>query len=191
MGWIIFIIYLVCGAFFNLFYKLSEKHPKGSKEKKMCSIIAYVFLGVIVLMVACLIFYAIGWVWYYFCGGFLIFEDQSFLDKVFCGFLSIVLLTFVFGFIAILMGWNPKQEIRNQKNTKSVIACRNAMRLSLPEYTDEEFEVSLERAKKLCEASKGAVKCHARKNHRLPEWRSLCEWIKTLPYANELIICGE
>ena len=181
---------------------------------------------------------------------------------------------------------------------ESVIACRNAMRLSLPEYTDEEFEASLIRAKKLCEASKGAVKCHAnfrtgirvsfdieypnyispemqryhwfdivtssskmhrimqmdfdkccnqwvtqqtidqmkrliaeynvdksednfmrvlsncplgvklfmrvstnyeqlrtiylqRKNHRLPEWRSLCEWIKTLPYANELIICEE
>ena len=26
-----------------------------------------------------------------------------------------------------------------------------------------------------------------RKNHRLPEWREFCDWIKTLPYANELI----
>lgn len=43
----------------------------------------------------------------------------------------------------------------------SVIACRNAMRLELPEYTDEEFEKSLERAKKLVQASKnGTVKCH-------------------------------
>lgn len=44
---------------------------------------------------------------------------------------------------------------------ESVIACRNAMRLEVPEYTDEEFEASLKRAIKLCEASKGPVKCHA------------------------------
>ena len=33
---------------------------------------------------------------------------------------------------------------------ESVIACRNAMRLTPPEYTDEEFEASLKRAIKLC-----------------------------------------
>lgn len=38
---------------------------------------------------------------------------------------------------------------------ESVIACRNAMRLELSEYTDEEFEASLKRAIKLCEASRG------------------------------------
>lgn len=32
---------------------------------------------------------------------------------------------------------------------------------------------------------------HARKNHKLDEWRSFCKWIKTLPYAKELIIGGE
>ena len=44
---------------------------------------------------------------------------------------------------------------------ESVIACRNAMRLQVPEYTKEEFEKSLDRAKKLVQASKsGVVKCH-------------------------------
>ena len=44
---------------------------------------------------------------------------------------------------------------------ESIIACRNAMRLEIPEYTDEEFEKSFERAKKLVQASKnGEVKCH-------------------------------
>ena len=28
---------------------------------------------------------------------------------------------------------------------------------------------------------------HARKNHKLDEWRTLCEWIESLPYAKELI----
>ena len=27
-----------------------------------------------------------------------------------------------------------------------------------------------------------------RKDHRLPEWRLFCEWIRTLPYAEELLI---
>ena len=30
-----------------------------------------------------------------------------------------------------------------------------------------------------------------RKNHRLPEWRAFCEWIETLPYAKELILCDQ
>lgn len=28
-----------------------------------------------------------------------------------------------------------------------------------------------------------------RKNHRLPEWHAFCEFIESLPYAKELIIC--
>ena len=31
----------------------------------------------------------------------------------------------------------------------------------------------------------------SRKNHKLDEWRSFCDWIKTLPYANEIIIAEE
>lgn len=31
---------------------------------------------------------------------------------------------------------------------------------------------------------------HARRNHKLNEWQSICDWIKTLPYAKELI-CNE
>lgn len=32
---------------------------------------------------------------------------------------------------------------------------------------------------------------HARKNHKLDEWHTYCDWIKTLPYAKELIIGEE
>ena len=31
----------------------------------------------------------------------------------------------------------------------------------------------------------------SRKNHKLDEWRSFCEWIKTLPYAKEIIIAED
>ena len=29
---------------------------------------------------------------------------------------------------------------------------------------------------------------HARKNHKLPEWHTFCDWIKTLPYFNEICL---
>lgn len=181
---------------------------------------------------------------------------------------------------------------------ESVIACRNAMRLTPPVYSRQEFEESLKRAKKLCMVSKGDNRGHAnfrtgirvsfdieypnylspemqryhwidivtssskmhrimqmdfdfccnewvtvqtkeqmkclvtlyneekteenfmrvisncpqgvmlfmrvstnyeqlrtvylqRKRHKLPEWREFCKWIGTLPYADDLIICGD
>lgn len=33
-----------------------------------------------------------------------------------------------------------------------------------------------------------AAMYHQRKNHKLDEWHQFCEWIETLPYAEELII---
>ena len=29
---------------------------------------------------------------------------------------------------------------------------------------------------------------YARKDHKLAEWHTFCDWIKTLPYAQEIII---
>lgn len=29
---------------------------------------------------------------------------------------------------------------------------------------------------------------HARKNHKLDEWHTFCEWVETLPYSRELIV---
>lgn len=43
---------------------------------------------------------------------------------------------------------------------ESVIAARNAMRLTPPEYTDEEFEASLPRAIKLAGAQQGSAHDH-------------------------------
>lgn len=32
---------------------------------------------------------------------------------------------------------------------------------------------------------------HARKAHKLDEWRNFCEWVETLPYAKEFIVGGK
>ena len=54
------------------------------------------------------------------------------------------------------------QNVKVYDLEESVIACRNAMRTELPEYTEVEFEQSLERAKKLVRSSAESkdVKCH-------------------------------
>lgn len=31
---------------------------------------------------------------------------------------------------------------------------------------------------------------HQRHDHRLPHWHVFCDWIKSLPFAKELILCG-
>lgn len=43
---------------------------------------------------------------------------------------------------------------------ESVIACRNAMRTELPEYTEKEFQDSLERAIKLCNSPTNSGHCN-------------------------------
>ena len=32
---------------------------------------------------------------------------------------------------------------------------------------------------------------YARRNHKLQEWHTFCDWIETLPYGKELIVCPE
>lgn len=50
---------------------------------------------------------------------------------------------------------------------ESVIACRNAMRTEMPKYTKEEFEESLERAKKLAKCGGGSGHSSFRKGIRV------------------------
>lgn len=61
-------------------------------------------------------------------------------------------------------------EIKNWKVydlKESVIACRNAMRLEMPQYTEEEFLESLERAKKLAKCGGGSGHSNFRKGIRV------------------------
>lgn len=107
MGWIIFIGYLFCGIMCNIFLQMEKSSPKGSKEQKIATTLMYCFAGLIGLGLLILVMYAIGWIWYFFCGGFLIFEDQPFWDKVICGLMSLIFLGFIFEFIMVCCGWDP------------------------------------------------------------------------------------
>lgn len=68
-------------------------------------------LAIVGIVTVCLI--PIGYVWYYFCCGFLLFPNEIFGDSPSLGesvayfILSMLLLTWIGGLIAIAFGWNP------------------------------------------------------------------------------------
>lgn len=107
MGWLIFVAYLFCVIMCHLFNQIEQSAPEGSLEKKIAKIVMNSVMGIVCLGVAILALYAIGWIWYFFCGGFLIFEDQPFWDKVVYGLMSLILLGLLLGFVLVCLGWDP------------------------------------------------------------------------------------
>ena len=80
---------------------------------------------------------------------------------------------------------------------KVVIDCLNACRnsyLQTKDKTDWWQMIQLlpssynQRATLMLNYEVLANMYHARKNHKLDEWREFCKWIETLPYAKELIV---
>ena len=132
MGWIIFIIYLFFGAFVNCarkhesdlideletakleIAKLESNDKKKVKDikrrLKKASLVVNISMYIGVASLGIFLLYGIGWIWYFFCGGFLVFEDCTFWDKVVYGLISLLPLGFVIGFIAICFGWDPSKK---------------------------------------------------------------------------------
>lgn len=107
MGWLIFIAYLIYGALTSLFINLEKSAPEGSSEKKNLSRAVNVLACIGIISLAIFLLYCVGWIWYFFCGGFLVFEDQPFWDKVICGFISLIPLGLLLGFVMVCFGWDP------------------------------------------------------------------------------------
>lgn len=107
MGWIIFAIYILLAIFANIFVSM-EDNAETEEEKKVgrrgwqtC-----MWIGIALLVIGLL--YFLGWLWYYFCCGFLVIEEPSFFWKIIWGLFSLIPLGFFLGLIAICFGWNPK-----------------------------------------------------------------------------------
>lgn len=107
MGWIIFLCYLIYGVVINLFIQLEKNAPEGSAERKRAKIIVQCLMWIGISGLGIFFLYCLGWIWYFFCGGFLLFEDQPFWDKVVCGLISLIPFGFFIGFIMICCGWDP------------------------------------------------------------------------------------
>lgn len=124
MGWVIFICYIIYGLFINLMVAnqndarkdwekakvdhLSEKEiEEYRKSYRNISVAVDIMMWIGIASVGIFILYGLGWIWYFFCSGFLVFEDQPFWDKVICGLLSLIPLGFLIGIIMIICGWDP------------------------------------------------------------------------------------
>lgn len=109
MGWIIFAVWMLIGILVNIFVSM-EKNAKTESERKtgfigwnICMWIGIILLGIGLL-------YVLGWVWYYFCCGFLVMKEPSFIWKIIWGAFSLIPLGFIIGIIAICFGWNPRDK---------------------------------------------------------------------------------
>ena len=127
MGWAIFIGYIVYGVFMNLIMMSKddleaalekakannadeERIKELRREVKNITVIFNVMIFIAIGSLVIFILYCFGWVWYYFCCGFLVFEDCSFGDKIVYGLMSLIPLGFFIGFIAICFGWDPSKK---------------------------------------------------------------------------------
>ncbi len=107
MGWIIFGIWLVLAIFANLFTNL-EKNAETPKEKKNAELGLKIVMWIGVILLAIVLLFVLGWIWYYICGGYLIQCEDSFFWKAVWGLATLIPLGFIIGLIAICCGWNPR-----------------------------------------------------------------------------------
>lgn len=80
---------------------------------------------------------------------------------------------------------------------KEIIRCLNFFRLSYLQNKDKDdwwqmiqLLPSSYNQKRTVQLNYAVLKnmYHARKNHKLDEWRTFCEWVESLPLAEELIV---
>ena len=83
---------------------VSEDDPKKKKANRAF----YISLTITGIIFCIPILYVIGWLWYFFCGGFLMWVDDAWYMKIVYGFISLIFLSILIGFFAILFGgWKP------------------------------------------------------------------------------------
>lgn len=107
MGWIIFAVWMALGLFTHLFIMYSKSAKENSKEKKNAETGIKVCMWIGIVTLGGMLMYGLGWLWYYFCCGFLVFEDPSLGWKIIWGITSLLPLCCILGLIAILLGYDP------------------------------------------------------------------------------------
>ncbi|MCH5218537.1 MAG: hypothetical protein J1F07_08350 [Muribaculaceae bacterium] len=90
---------------------LDSFRSKEKKEKNDLGPCMMVAVGIGMLGILVLILYVIGWIWYYFCCGFLVMDDglfagtTPFWDRVIYGFMSVIFLGIFLSVFGALFGW--------------------------------------------------------------------------------------
>ncbi len=112
MGWVLvsLLIFSLIGNIIRYFIKLNEDAgiTWGAPERKRIDFIWKVLMIIGIALVSVLILYVLGWLWYIFCGGFLLWMEDVWYMKIVYGFMSLIFLSILIGVIAIIFGgWKP------------------------------------------------------------------------------------
>lgn len=99
--------YMIFGLLFQAFLAAKNNAEPGSIEMKYATKVLNVLTWMLFIPGLIFVLYILGWIWYFFCSGFLVFEDQPFIDRVMCGLISLLPLGVFIGFIMICCGINP------------------------------------------------------------------------------------
>ncbi len=117
MWWLIIIvafIFMMIAAY--TFEIMQEEHdqmtrdkvPDSDPKKKRIGRTAKIALIVGMILFCIPILYVLGWLWYIFCGGFLLWMEDVWYMKIVYGFMSLIFLSILIGVIAIIFGgWEP------------------------------------------------------------------------------------
>lgn len=117
MWWLIIIvvfIFMMIAAY--TFEIMQEEHdqmtrdkvPDSDPKKKRIGRTAKIAFIVGMILFCIPILYVLGWLWYIFCGGFLLWMEDVWYMKIAYGFMSLIFLSILIGVIAIIFGgWEP------------------------------------------------------------------------------------
>lgn len=111
MFWIFFAVWMAVGIIYHICSAI-EKTEESSKSKRKKTVFGMGMAGtigfVVVMIFGIILFlWLLGWIWYFFCSGFLLFEDLPFWDKVIYGLITLLPLGCILGLIGIAFGWDP------------------------------------------------------------------------------------
>lgn len=91
---------MVCG----LFAGTEDEHNLQGLSKAIYEWWVIILEILLTILTIGLVFWVLGWVWYFICGGGLIAVMESFWDKVMVGLIATAFLIFLLGGIAKLFG---------------------------------------------------------------------------------------
>lgn len=99
MWWLILLgIYFVGACIANFATHGQEaKMWRKRNAKKISNVFFYTGIALVGIAAFAVISYILGFIWYYFCGGFLLFADigMSFLGKIALGAMTLFFLAFL------------------------------------------------------------------------------------------------
>lgn len=110
MWWMILAFWIIIGIITQIIIRNEKDTQEKTPEKEKAEKISRAWFWMLMAVVAIPLLYAFYWFWYYACCGFLVVDmAETLMECITYFIISLMVLAFYGGFIAILFGWwNPR-----------------------------------------------------------------------------------